>query len=114
MGNSLVALGMTCNIVLRIGERKRKMSTTIRISETDKKQLELLATIENISEREALSRAVGFYELALMKEWLKQGNFEWTDELIEAFEKARQWLQKIGRLDKRKFKQLVKAKAKGD
>ena len=85
-------------------------TTTIRIGKDDKKQLELLADVEGISVRKALSKAIGFYELALMKKWLKQGNFEWTPELVQAFKEAEAWLKRIGN---RKYKELL-AKKKGE
>lgn len=83
------------------------MSTTIRIGLDDKRKLQQLCDIENISEREAVSRSIAYYQLALMKRFLEQGDFKFSPEMLEAFEKARQWLQ---RLAQRKYKELLKAK----
>ena len=86
------------------------MTTHIRIGMDDKRKLEQLADLEGISVREALSNAIAFYQLSLMKTWLKNGNFEWTPEMIEAFQKAREWLERIGRMNKRKLKESTKVK----
>jgi len=83
------------------------MTTHIRIGKDDKRKLEQLADLEGISVRKALSNAIAFYQLSLMKTWLKNGNFKFTPELLEAFQKARDW---IDRLDKRKLKEPAKKK----
>ena len=83
------------------------MSTSVRIGKDTKRKIVQLADLEGISQLEVINRAIAFYQLALMRRFLESGNFEFTPEMVEAFSKARQWLQRMG---KRKFRELIKVK----
>jgi len=82
------------------------MSTSVRIGTDTKRRIEQLADLEGITQREVINRALAFYQLTLLRTHMEQKDF-WTPEMIEAFAKARDWLD---RLDKRKLKELAKKK----
>lgn len=83
------------------------MSSSVRIGNDDKRKIEQISDLEGITQKQVISRAISFYQIAIMKRFLEQGNFEWTPELLRAFKEAQEWLN---RLAKRRYKQLTKKK----
>jgi len=86
----------------------RDMTTHIRIGKDAKSRLERLADIEGITEKEAIARAITFFEIAVLRRHLSQKGIELTPQQLQKVKEIQAWLARQG---KRKFKQLTR---KGD
>lgn len=80
------------------GRERKEMTTTttIRISLDAKKQLERIATLENLTLKKTVERSIGFYEIAILRRFLGRKK-KFTPELVEAFHEAKEWLARTQR-----------------
>lgn len=81
------------------------MSKVIRIGKDAKLRLERISDIEGLTLQEAISRAISFYEIALLRRFLSRKNVELTPEQWAKVREIQEWLKRQG---KRKFKDLTK------